>query len=187
MEFNPSFHPHEGVNRYLTKLVNAYLDGTIEKDIYLAKKNELVQTKTDLNKRKSDFGRKGNNWIEPLKKWIIDANYAKKLALSKDFMEIKSFTEKIGTNRRLLSRKTEFEFVRPFDLIPKYRAFCEARPAEGGASEQQNNPEFEKSLSWSGMPDSNRRPHSPEPCALPTALIPVFYLIIKQILKKSRH
>jgi len=32
-------------------------------------------------------------------------------------------------NRRLLSQKTEFEFVRPYDLIPKYRAFCEARPA----------------------------------------------------------
>ncbi|MFA6306935.1 MAG: recombinase family protein [Patescibacteria group bacterium] len=83
----------------LDKLVNAYLDGTIEKDIYLAKKNELIQTKTDLLEKKSDFGRKGNNWLEPLKKWIIDANYAKKLALSKDFMEIKSFTEKIGTNR----------------------------------------------------------------------------------------
>jgi hypothetical protein len=54
-------------------------------------------------------------------------------------------------NRRLLSRKTEFEFVRPYDLIPKYRAFCEARPAEGGASEQQNNPDFEKSLTWSQL------------------------------------
>ena len=43
----------------LDKLVNAYLDGTIEKDIYLAKKNELVQTKTDLLEKKSDFGRKG--------------------------------------------------------------------------------------------------------------------------------
>ena len=43
-------------------------------------------------------------------------------------------------NHRLLFRKTEFEFVRPYDLIPKYlpavaekaqegRAFCEARPA----------------------------------------------------------
>ncbi|OIP79126.1 MAG: hypothetical protein AUK20_02500 [Parcubacteria group bacterium CG2_30_45_37] len=52
-------------------------------------------------------------------------------------------------NRRLLSRKTEFEFVRPFDLIPKYlpavaekaqegRAFCEARPAESWANEQTN-------------------------------------------------
>jgi len=54
------------------------------------------------------------------------------------------------SNRRLLSRKTEFEFVRPYDLIPKYRAFCERSPAEGGASEQPIASEFEKSLSWSG-------------------------------------
>jgi len=65
-------------------------------------------------------------------------------------------------NRRLLSRKTKFEFVRPYDLIPKYlpavaekaqegRAFCEASPAEGGASEQPIASEFEKSLSWSQL------------------------------------
>ena len=52
-------------------------------------------------------------------------------------------------NRRLLSRKTEFDFVQPYDLIPKYlpavaekaqegRAFCEARPAESWANEQTN-------------------------------------------------
>jgi len=158
----------------LDKLVNAFLDGSIEKETYLVKKDEFIKTKTDLNKRKSDFGRKGNNWIEPLRNWINTAHHAEKLALSNDFYEIKSLAEKIGTNRRLLSRKTEFEFVRPYDLIPKYlpavaekaqegRTFCEARPApaspcgmnSGGASEQQNNPDFEKSLSWSGRWDLN--------------------------------
>ena len=153
------------------------------------KKDELIKTKIDLNKRKSDFGRKacppyayrrgksktivkhdlsgtvttsvtgfgrrGNNWIEPLRDWINTAHHAEKLALSNDFYEIKSLTEKIGTNRHLLSRKTEFEFVRPYDLIPKYRAFCEARPAEGGASEQTLSSENLKCLDWSGCRDSN--------------------------------
>src|SRR3989344_5546940 len=61
-------------------------------------------------------------------------------------------------NRRLLSRKTEFEFVRPYDLIPKYRAFCEARPAppvgrinSGGASEQTLSSENLKCLNWSQL------------------------------------
>ena len=112
-------------------------------------------TKTDLQRRKSDFGRKGNNWIEPLRDWIKTAHHAEKLALSNDFYEIKSLAEKIGTNRRLLSQKTEFEFVRPFDLIPKYRAFCKARPAESGASEQSNSSEFSKCLTWSGCRESN--------------------------------
>jgi len=59
-------------------------------------------------------------------------------------------------NRRLLSRKTEFEFVRPYDLIPKYRAFCEARPAEGGASEQSNPFQFSKCLCWSQLLNAAR-------------------------------
>jgi hypothetical protein len=37
----------------LDKLVNAFLDGSIEKETYLVKKDELIKTKTDLNKRKS--------------------------------------------------------------------------------------------------------------------------------------
>ncbi|GEM_PF-4827303 len=48
--------------------------------------------------------------------------------------EPRTIVARIGTNRRLLSRKTEFEFVRPFDLILKQQAFCEVKPAEGGAS-----------------------------------------------------
>ena len=138
----------------LDKLVNAFLDGSIEKETYLVKKDELIKTKTDLNKKKSDFGRKGNNWIEPLREWIKTAHHAEKLALSNDFYEIKSLAEKIGTNRRLLSRKTEFEFVRPFDLIPKYTEKCERSPAEDGASEQTLSPENLKCLDWSGKPAS---------------------------------
>ena len=139
----------------LDKLVNAFLDGSIEKEIYLVKKDEFIKIKTGLNKRKSVFGQKGNNWIEPLRDWIKTAHYAEKLALSNDFPEIKSLMEKIGTNRRLLSRKTEFEFVRPYDLIPKYRGFCEASHAEGGASEQSNPSKFSKCLDWSGCWESN--------------------------------
>jgi hypothetical protein len=43
-----------------------------------------------------------------LKNWIPTANYAEKPASSNDFGEIKSFAEKIGTNRRLLDRKIFF-------------------------------------------------------------------------------
>ena len=126
--------------------------------------NQNQSPKTGLLAKKSAFDQKGCQWIEPLKTWIKDAHHAEKLALSNDFYEIKSLTEKIGTNRCLLSRKTEFEFVRPFDLIPKYRAFCEARPApaspcginSGGASEQSNAPQFSKCLNWSGRLDLNQ-------------------------------
>ena len=59
----------------------------------------------------------------------------KKLASSNDFDEIKSFAEKIGTNRRLLDRKLIFDFQKPFDFVPKYTEKCERSPATDGASD----------------------------------------------------
>ena len=139
----------------LDRLVNAFLDGSIEKETYLAKKDEFIKTKTDLKRRKSDFGRKGNNWIEPLREWILAAHHAEKLASSNEFDEIKSFVEKIGTNRRLLSKQVLVGPCPPFDLVAKQKGFCEARPAEGGASEQSISPQFSESLNLSGYWESN--------------------------------
>ncbi len=152
----------------LDKLVNAFLDGSIEKETYLAKKDELIKTKTDLNKKKSDFGRKGINWIEPLKAWILSAHHAEKLASSNNFDEIKSFAEKIGTNLRLLDRKLIFDFQKPFDFVPKYKGKCERSPAAGGASEQTNCPQNSSSFVWSGRQDLNLRPLAPKASALPS-------------------
>ncbi len=89
----------------LNKLVDSYLDGTIEKETYLIKKEELIKQKSDLFKKKSDFGRKGVSWIEPMREFWKDAYTAKKLAMSNDFYEIKTFVAKHGTNRRLGGRK----------------------------------------------------------------------------------
>ena len=156
----------------LDKLVNAFLDGSIEKETYLAKKDELIKTKTDLQQRKSDFGRKGNNWIEPLREWIKTAYHAEKLALSQDFYEIKIFTEKIGTNRRMLDRKILFDFRPPYDLVPKYKEKCERSPAAGGASEQTNCPQNSQCLDWSGREDLNLRPSEPHSDTLPDCATP---------------
>ena len=139
----------------LDRLVNAFLDGSIEKETYLAKKDELITTKTDLQRRKSDFGQKGNNWIEPLRDWILAAHHAEKLASSNEFDEIKSLVEKIGTNRRLLSKQVLVGLRPLFDLIPKQKGFCEARPAEGGASEQTLSLENLTCLEWSGCRESD--------------------------------
>ena len=95
-------------------------------------------------------GRKNSLCVPPLAEW-------KKLEINFVYCVLRT------PNRRLLSRKTEFEFVRPYDLIPKYRAFCEARPAAGGAGEQQNASEFSKCLIWSGCRDLNPDYRLPKP------------------------
>jgi site-specific DNA recombinase len=89
----------------LDKLVNAFLDGSIEKEIYLAKKDDLIRAKVSLSKQKDDCGQKGNYWIEPMREWILSATGAAKLASSENYDDLKSFAGKIGTNRRLRDRE----------------------------------------------------------------------------------
>jgi len=122
----------------LDKLVNAFLDGIIDKDIYLRKKDELIRIKKELLQKKLDFGRKGNNWIEPLRNWILDAHLAEKIALSKDFTEIKSFVEKIGTNRRLLDREILLDWKKPWDILAFFVANS-GKPSKNGRQRRPKN------------------------------------------------
>jgi hypothetical protein len=86
-----------------------------------------------------------------LRKWILSAHHAEKLVSSNDFDEIKSFAEKIGTNRRLLDRKLIFDFQKPYDFVPKYRAKCERSPASDEKSEPINCPQNSQCLDWSQL------------------------------------
>lgn len=139
------------IDEKLDKLINAFLDGDIEKDTYLKKKEELIQTKKDLCEQKSDFGRKGNNWIEPLKEWILSAHQAEKLAFSNDLHEMKSFVKKIGTNHQLFNKKMSFTPTAPFNILLRYKGEIEqATTAFGGRSEAPNITRNELSFHWSG-------------------------------------
>ena len=128
----------------LNKLVDSYLEGTIEKETYLLKKEELIKIKTDLFSEKSDFGRKGISWIEPLQEFWKSAHQAKKLAVSNDLYEIKSFVAKNGTNRRLVDRKVAWLRKNPFPILA----------------------EKNESLTLSGWRDLNSQSPGPKPSAL---------------------
>ena len=104
----------------LDRLIDAFLDGTIDKEIYLVKKDELIRKRAAISEKRCKIRKKGSAWFEPLREFVETAHRAKKLAKSNDFDEINSFAEKIGSNHILRDRKLLFDFKKPFDLIPKY-------------------------------------------------------------------
>ena len=140
----------------LDKLVSAYLDGDIEKEIYIKRKEELMKTKKDFQERKSDFGRIGHNRFEPIREFIFSAHLANKLAASSDLIGIKSLVEKIGTNRRLTGQKVSWLWQKPFDIL-------------AGRDDRS-----ELLREW----DLNPRPQRYERCELPGCSIPLFLIII---------
>ena len=123
------------IEEKLYKLANFFLDDLMDKDTYLNKKNQLVKTKADLIQKRKGFGKKTDNWIEPLREWINDAHHAEKLASSKDLSAIKSFVRKIGTNRHLLDKKVLLQWEKPWELLV----------------------ERDESSDWLGRQDSNHK------------------------------
>jgi hypothetical protein len=121
----------------LDKLINAFLEETIDKETYLKKKEELVMLKTEIIQKKADFAQKGKLWVEPLRKWIKSANQIEKIAFSKDFCFEKSLLKKIGTNRILRDKKIHMNFVAPYSLIAKYKG-AEGELIENNTGEEEN-------------------------------------------------
>jgi len=123
------------IEEKLDKLVNVFLDDLIDKDTYINKKNQLIKTKADLIQKRKGFGEKTDNWNEPLREWVNDAHHAEELTSSKDLSAIKSFVEKIGTNRRLLDKKVLLQWEKPWELMA----------------------ERDESSNWLGREDSNHK------------------------------
>jgi site-specific DNA recombinase len=125
----------------IDKLINTYLEGLLDKGIFLKKKNELLERKVQLQEQLDDFGKKGLVWVEPVREWLEAAQQAGKLASSQDLSEIKYFIRKIGSNRCLLDREVHIKVLPPFRMISEYRSrhgIEEEVSATGGAGKEKD-------------------------------------------------
>ena len=152
----------EEVKQKLDKLVSGYLDGIIEKEIYLEKKEDLIKTKIALEAKKDDFKKGKRNWLEPLKSWILEVKQVQNLVAVGDFQQIAEFIKKSGTNRILKDRKISSTFLEPWLFISPSEARRKSlsRPAEQGGTGNLT------SIDWSERRDSNPRSRAPHARAL---------------------
>jgi hypothetical protein len=65
----------------------------------------------------------GEKWLEPLKDWVKTAeNNGVLAAYETDLNQLRLGLEKIGSKRLLRGKKIEFEKLKPYPLISKYRS-----------------------------------------------------------------
>ncbi len=89
-------------------LLDSRLDNEIDKDEYVKKKEILLNQKIKLEEDIEEIRREGNNWLEPLRDFILELNKAKKAAQTDNLLEIKTFLKNIGSNFILKGKKFEF-------------------------------------------------------------------------------
>ena len=133
------------ISKKLDRLLDAHLDGTIEKVEYLSKKELLLNEKLRLEERLRKLEQTRMGWIEPAKSFVVAAHRAASVVKSDDPVERKEFLKKIGSNLRLGAKTLRFDYEKPWDILAKNQ----------------------KNENWSGRLDLNQRPLGPEPSALP--------------------
>jgi DNA-binding transcriptional ArsR family regulator len=89
------------VSNRLERLTDAYLAEALELSEYTDRKNKLMSEKRTLEEQLRDFERKGTQWLELMRNWILEANQATKLSQGDNFDEMRKFLQGIGSNRRV--------------------------------------------------------------------------------------
>ena len=64
-----------------------------------------------------DFERKGTQWLELMRNWILEANQATKFAEQGNFGDIRNFLQGIGSNRRIAAGNLTGEFKMPWHFL----------------------------------------------------------------------
>ncbi len=72
----------------LDRLVGGFLDGIIDRDTYLAKKEQLIKQKIELEQGQTGFGERSSRCVEPMREWLETAHKAGKLAFSDQALSI---------------------------------------------------------------------------------------------------
>ncbi|PIR91934.1 hypothetical protein COU01_04485 [Candidatus Falkowbacteria bacterium CG10_big_fil_rev_8_21_14_0_10_44_15] len=93
------------IENKLDKLLDSHLDEVISKTDYLKKKEQFINEKISWEEKIAEILGKGNNWLEPLRDFILTSKSAKKAALADDLSEIRAFLKNIGSNFRLKGKK----------------------------------------------------------------------------------
>ena len=142
----------------MDKLVTGYLEGDIEKENYLNKKDQLLRQKSDLKLKNSDFGKNSKSWVELLRGWVQTLHYAGKIGNSTaDLSEYKVFAEKIGSNRLLQDKKIGFDWLPPFDLLAKHKGLSAITTKSPDKAGLKKKGEKEELLYQRRKRDSNPR------------------------------
>ena len=112
----------------------AFTEGGIKLGEFKELKIPLIAPKASLEQELLNIEQGHASPIEPLKNLIFEANQAQKLVKEENWVEMKSFLQKVGLNRQIHSQTLTVTFKKPFDSLAKTTV-----AAQHAASEPERN------------------------------------------------
>jgi site-specific DNA recombinase len=86
----------------ISRLLDVYIDGSIEQADYTHKKKELLLEKTGVKERIRRIEKEGSAWLEPMETFLKNAILARTTALLGTEQELRDFHRRIGSNLSLI-------------------------------------------------------------------------------------
>ena len=100
----------------LNKLVSVFLDGDIEREMYLQRKDLLLREKAGLLESETNFGQQRKNWVEPLRSFVLSLKQAADLEKTSNHLEWKKFFQKIGSNPEIKDKTISIRWGELWDF-----------------------------------------------------------------------
>ncbi len=145
------------IDSRLSRLLDVYIDGTVDHDDYARKKDELLREKTVAKEAIGRIQSAGNAWLEPMADFLKDAIQAETIALTGTPEELIGFHRRIGSNLSLIEPDRPEDAADPQTRASKERAATSAARHGGFAARASLGPaslppssRMPKAGSWSG-------------------------------------
>ena len=123
----------------LQRLLDGFLDGVLEREIYTAKKAEIMSQKKSLEEQMSDFTLGTLEWVEPLNNWLTKAVSICKIAQSADQNAKKSLLLEIFGLNLKLKNKTAVASSDPKSHSPQENIWLVLRTAKEKIARKGDN------------------------------------------------
>ena len=121
-----------GATLSIQKLLDAFLDGVIERNDYAAEKAKLMSRKKSLEEQIAALSTNRANWLEPFQEWILTAKNADEIAVSGFPQEKKVLARQVfGSNLVLDCKKARGSCVKPCHYSSKKSSSGGVVPATG--------------------------------------------------------
>ena len=105
------------VKAKIDRINTGFTDGSLDIKEFKELKNPLVPQKAALEEQITVLERSKSNRLEPLRKWVLEANAATIPVSNDNWLEMKSFLENVGSNRLLRAQTLTVTFKTPFDSL----------------------------------------------------------------------
>ena len=101
----------------LQRINNAFAEGSLDIDEFRELKNPLVPQKVGIEQKIIALQTSKVDRLEPLRNWILEANQATQWVTEQNWLKMKSFLQRVGSNRFLRAQTLTVSFKKPWNYL----------------------------------------------------------------------